>query len=92
VLIVYSLASGGVSIGALFVAGYLPGVLVGLSLMLIAGITAYRKNYPIEPGYKFKEAALKFLDALPSLFLIVLVIGGIVAGYFTATEASAVAV
>jgi len=92
VLIVYSLASGGVSIGALFVAGYLPGVLVGLSLMLIAGIIAYRKNYPTEQGYKFKEAALKFLDALPSLFLIVLVIGGIVAGYFTATEASAIAV
>jgi len=92
VLIVYSLASGGVSIGALFVAGYVPGVLVGLSLMLIAGIIAYRKNYPTEQGYKFKEAALKFFDALPSLFLIVLVIGGIVAGYFTATEASAIAV
>jgi tripartite ATP-independent transporter DctM subunit len=92
ILIVYSLASGGVSIGALFVAGYFPGILIGLSLMVIAGMIAHRKKYPIAQKIKFKESILRFLDAIPSLFLIFLVIGGIVAGYFTATEASAIAV
>ena len=92
VLIVYSLASGGVSIGALFVAGYFPGVIIGLSLMVVAGVIAYRRKYPIGQKINLKDAGLRFLDAVPSLFLIILVIGGIVAGYFTATEASAIAV
>jgi len=92
ILIVYSLASGGVSIGALFVAGYFPGIVIGISLMIVAGIIAYKKKYPIAQKIKFKDGILRFLDSLPSLFLIVLVIGGIVAGYFTATEASAIAV
>ncbi len=92
ILIVYSLASGGVSIGALFVAGYVPGILVGLSLMLVAGVIAKRRGYPTAEGVGFKRGMIRFLDAVPSLFLIILVIGGIVAGYFTATEASAIAV
>ncbi len=92
ILIVYSLASGGVSIGALFVAGYFPGILIGLLLMAVAGIIAYRKKYPVSQRIKAKESFLRFLIALPSLFLVILVVGGIVAGYFTATEASAIAV
>ena len=92
ILIVYSLASGGVSIAALFVAGYIPGLLVGVSLMIVAGVFAYRKGYAVGEGSSLKEAVLKFLDAIPSLILLVLVIGGIIAGIFTATEASAVAV
>ncbi|MBX2818521.1 MAG: TRAP transporter large permease, partial [Rhodothermaceae bacterium] len=92
VLIVYSLASGGVSIAALFLAGYLPGILVGLMLMMVAGVFAVRKKYPISARIPIKEVVMKFLDALPSLFLIVVVIGGIIGGVFTATEAAAVAV
>ena len=92
ILIVYSLASGGVSIGALFVAGYFPGIAIGISLMVVAGVIAYRKKYPVSERVRIKDGIFRFLDAVPSLFLIVLVIGGIVAGYFTATEASAVAV
>jgi tripartite ATP-independent transporter DctM subunit len=92
VLIVYSLASGGVSIGALFVAGYFPGIIIGLSLMVVAGVIAYRRKYPVGQKINLKDAGLRFLNAVPSLFLIILVIGGIVAGYFTATEASAIAV
>lgn len=92
ILIVYSLASGGVSIGALFVAGYLPGILIGILLMIVAGVIAYRKKYPVSQRIELKDGILRFLNALPSLFLVVLVIGGIVAGYFTATEASAIAV
>ncbi|MGB3619290.1 MAG: TRAP transporter large permease [Catalinimonas sp.] len=92
VLIVYSLASGGVSIAALFVAGYLPGLLVGLALMSVAGVWAYRKGFPVGDRPTLGYALRKFLDAVPSLLLLVVVIGGIVAGVFTATEASAVAV
>jgi tripartite ATP-independent transporter DctM subunit len=92
VLIVYSLASGGVSIAALFLAGYLPGILVGLSLMAVAGVWAYRNDYPTSDRVPLKTALWRFIDALPSLFMLVVVIGGIVAGIFTATEAAAVAV
>ena len=92
ILIVYSLASGGVSIAALFIAGYLPGILVGLGLMAVAAITAIIKKYPTGSGVSLLEALKKVLDSIPSLLLIVIVIGGIIAGYFTATEASAVAV
>lgn len=92
ILIVYSLASGGASIAALFLAGYLPGILVGLSLMFVSGYFAIKRKYPISGKVSFGVAFRKFIDALPSLFLVILVIGGIVAGIFTATEASAIAV
>lgn len=92
ILIVYSLAAGGVSIGALFLAGYVPGILMGLALMAVAGVTAHRRGYPVDKGSSVAEALRRFLAALPSLFLLVVVIGGIVAGLFTATEAAAVAV
>ncbi len=92
ILIVYSLASGGVSIAALFLAGYVPGILTGLTLMAVAGAFAYRKNYPIAEKTGSRYKIIKFLDAIPSLMLLIIVIGGIIAGIFTATEASAVAV
>ena len=92
ILIVYSLASGGVSIAALFIAGYLPGILVGISLMVVAAIFSIIKKYPVGERTKFLDAIKKTLDAVPSLLLVVIVIGGIIAGIFTATEASAIAV
>ncbi|HAJ99507.1 MAG TPA: hypothetical protein DCM62_05745 [Bacteroidales bacterium] len=92
IMIVYSLASGGVSIAALFLAGYIPGLLMGLGLMITAAAIAYRRNYPVGESVGFKEGVMKFLNAVPSIFLLVVVIGGIIAGYFTATEASAIAV
>ena len=92
VLIVYSLASGGVSIAALFLAGYVPGLLVGGLLMAVAGVTAWRRGYPTGEWSPVADVARRFVAALPSLFLLVVVIGGIVAGVFTATEAAAVAV
>jgi tripartite ATP-independent transporter DctM subunit len=92
VLIVYSLASGGVSIAALFIAGYLPGLLLGFSLMLVAGVIAYRKGYPTAARLPFTEVLKRFGDAALSLSLIVIIIGGIVGGIFTATEAAAIAV
>ncbi len=92
ILIVYSLASGGVSISALFVAGYVPGIIMGLLLMAVGAAYAYRKKYPVDEGVPFKTAMIKLWEAVPSLLLLVIVIGGLIAGYFTATEASAIAV
>jgi TRAP-type C4-dicarboxylate transport system permease large subunit len=147
ILIIFSLASGGVSITALFLAGYIPGILTGVGIMLVAMSMMVLKNKGLKglagvlgkvllasvilvgagigmkvvhgasvqafkgvifgllllflafSVYKsatnwtfFKFAFKKFIDALPSLLLLVIVIGGIVAGFFTATEASAVAV
>lgn len=92
VLIVYSLASGGVSIAALFLAGYLPGIITGFFLMLVAAIWAKRKGYPTFKRSSFAEVARSFGIAFPSLLLLFIVIGGIVVGFFTATEASAIAV
>lgn len=92
ILIVYSLASGGVSIAALFLAGYVPGIVVGGALMIVAGSLAYVKKYPVGDRVALKESFKRFLDAIPSLSLLIVVMGGILAGYFTATEASAIAV
>lgn len=92
VLIVYSLASGGVSIAALFLAGYIPGILTGVLLMVVASFWAKKKKYKVGKRSSLKEVLKTFIDAVPSLFLLVIVIGGIVTGVFTATEASAIAV
>ncbi len=92
ILIIYSLASGGVSIAALFLAGYIPGILIGLALMIVAGIYSAYKKYPTDKFVSIKTFFTRFIDALPSLLLLIIVIGGIVAGYFTATEASGIAV
>ena len=92
VLIVYSLASGGVSIAALFLAGYIPGILTGLFLMVVASLWAKKKGYKLGERSTLKQVFKTFVDAVPSLFLLVVVIGGIVTGIFTATEASAIAV
>ena len=87
ILIVYSLASGGVSIAALFVAGYVPGAFLGLGLMMVAGIMARRRGYPVAGRASLVGSARTFFRAAPSLLLIVIVMGGIIAGFFTATEA-----
>jgi tripartite ATP-independent transporter DctM subunit len=92
ILIVYSLASGGVSIAALFVAGYLPGLLVGLLLMLTAGFFIKKHQLPSGSPSSWRLLINKTWRAIPSLMLLFIVIGGIVGGIFTATEASAIAV
>jgi tripartite ATP-independent transporter DctM subunit len=92
ILIIYSLASGGVSIAALFLAGYLPGLVLGVSLMSVAGVMAKRRGYGRSERVRLSVAFKTFVDAVPSLFLLVVVMGGIIGGIFTATEAAAVAV
>ncbi|WP_076537070.1 TRAP transporter large permease [Shewanella sp. UCD-KL21] len=92
ILIVYAIASGGVSIAALFIAGYAPGLLVGLALMAVCSVYAIRKKYPVTARLPLKVAFGKVIAALPSMLLIFIVIGGIIGGVFTATEAGAVSV
>lgn len=91
-LIVYAVASGGVSIAALFVAGYVPGILISIATIIVCAVYARRKNFPAGERVPARVALKHTVAALPSLFLIVVVIGGILAGIFTATEAGAIAV
>ena len=92
-LITYSLAAGGTSVAALFLAGYVPGLIWALCCMIAAVFYAKRKGYRGTPGkYSWKNLGICTLKALPSLSLVVVVIGGIVGGIFTATEGSAIAV
>ena len=87
-MIVYSSVAGSVSIAALFMAGYIPGILWGGAVMVLAGIMAKKRGYQAESRVPLKT----FWQAIPSLLLIVIVIGGILGGIFTATEGSAIAV
>ncbi|MDF2491967.1 MAG: hypothetical protein K0R99_4505 [Microbacterium sp.] len=92
-LIIYSLAAGGTSVGALFMAGYVPGLLWALACALV--VFFYARRHPELKGKPFPGwgvLARTVLQAIPSLGLIVVAIGGIVAGFFTPTEGSAIAV
>jgi len=92
-LITYSLVSGGTSVAALFLAGYIPGIIWAVCCVVVAVLIAKKKGYKGIPGkFDWKNLGGATLRALPSLSLIVVVIGGIVAGVFTATEGSAIAV
>ncbi|MDZ7799578.1 MAG: TRAP transporter large permease subunit [Trueperaceae bacterium] len=88
--VIYSLAAGGVSIGALFLGGYLPGILIGLSLMAASYAIALRRDYPREPRPPVLESIKISLQAIPGLSVGFIIVGGIAFGFFTATEAAAI--
>ena len=92
IMIVYSTVAGSVSIAALFMAGYVPGILWGLGCMIVAGVMAKRRGYISKDHYTFKFVMKTLWEGIPSLLMIVIVIGGILGGIFTATEGSAIAV
>lgn len=93
VLIIFALASGGsASVAALFIAGYVPGILVGLAIMLMIFLYAKRKGLPRAKRVGLRKLLIDFKNAFLSLTLLIIVVGGIVAGIFTATEAAAIAV
>lgn len=92
IMIVYSTVAGSVSIAALFMAGYIPGILWGLGCMVVAGVMAKRRGYISKGHYTFKFVMKTLWEGIPSLLMIVIVIGGILGGIFTATEGSAIAV
>ena len=90
-MIIYSLAAGGVSVGRLFLGGFVPGVLLGIVLMIISYIIAVQRAYPKEKPYTFREALQVSKDAVLGIFTAVIIIGGVISGAFTATESAAVA-
>ena len=93
VLIIFALASGGTaSVAALFIAGYIPGILVGLAIMFMVYLYAKKNKLPRAKRASFKKLLIDFKNAFLSLTLLIIVVGGIVAGIFTATEAAAIAV
>ncbi|MGE0096948.1 MAG: TRAP transporter large permease [Hydrogenophaga sp.] len=91
--VIYSLAAGGsVSIAALFLAGVLPGLLLGLTLATMCLVIARRKNYPKGDAIPMRQALRICVDALWGLMTMVIILGGILSGVFTATESASVAV
>lgn len=91
-LILYSITAGGVSVAALFMGGYLPGILLGVSVMAVAMVMAYKKGYKASTVKETDPVWKVLVDALPSLFAIILVMVGILKGWFTPTEAGVVCV
>ncbi|MCO5124217.1 MAG: TRAP transporter large permease, partial [Rhizobacter sp.] len=91
--VIYSLAAGGtVSIAALFMAGVLPGLLMGLTLAALCLIIAKKKNYPKGDVIPLKQALKITVDALWGLMTMVIILGGILSGVFTANESASIAV
>ncbi|BAS26874.1 TRAP transporter large permease [Limnochorda pilosa] len=88
--VIYSLAAGGVSIGALFLSGYIPGIMIGLSLLVVVYILAVRRGYPSEPRPPLKESLRILVDAVPAMFVGLIIVGGVAFGFFTATESAAI--
>jgi tripartite ATP-independent transporter DctM subunit len=88
--VIYSLAAGGVSIGALFLGGYIPGIMIGLGLMVACYFIALRRGYPADSRPPLKESARISLVAIPALAVGFIIVGGIAFGFFTATEAAAI--
>lgn len=89
-LVIYSMAAGGVSVGALFVAGIVPGLLTGLSLLVLTYILAVRRGYPRETLVPIAEVPRIVWEGLLSLLMPVIILGGILSGIFTATESAAI--
>jgi tripartite ATP-independent transporter DctM subunit len=90
-MVIFSLAAGGVSVGKMFLGGIVPGIMLGVCLMIISYIIAVKRDYPKEKGYSLKEAIKITKDAILGIFTAVIIIGGVISGVFTATESAAVA-
>ena len=92
-MILFALAAGGgVSIGQLFMGGLIPGILLGLALMLLTAIAARRRGYPKGDKMSGREILKATKDAVLGLLTCVIIVGGVIGGWFTATESAAVAV
>tara|TARA_B100000767_G_scaffold69057_1_gene65654 strand:+ start:14063 stop:15343 length:1281 start_codon:yes stop_codon:yes gene_type:complete len=92
-MIIYSIAAGGgVSIISLFLAGIVPGIMLGLALMVVTYMIAVKRGYPSGTFPGWRPMGVAFMRALPGLLSAVIIVGGILSGIFTATESSAIAV
>jgi tripartite ATP-independent transporter DctM subunit len=90
-MIIYSLAAGGVSVGALFIAGLLPGVMLGLLLLVVCAVLSVVRHYPKGEAVPFKQGVKIVWNALLALFTAVIILFGVTLGFFTATESAAIA-
>lgn len=90
-MVIFATAAGSVSVGALFLAGIVPGCLLALTLLIVAGIIAHKRKYPKGGRYTIKEAVLITVKSLPGLMTIVIILLGVCTGLFTATESAAIA-
>lgn len=91
-VIIYSMAAGGLSVGRLFLGGMIPGIFLGLALMVLSYIIAVKRNYPKGQKITIKEGLKITFDSILGLFTAVIIMGGVISGVFTATESSAIAV
>ncbi len=92
IMIVYAVSAGSVSIAAMFMAGVIPGVLCGLSIIAMSCAIALKRGYKAGDHASLRDVLKTFTKALPGLLLIIIVLGGILGGVFTATEAAGIAV
>ena len=90
-MIIYSVAAGGVSVGALFMAGLVPGVTLGILFLVVCAIMSIIRHYPKGDSMGFKEVIKVCFDAILALFTAVIILVGVTAGFFTATESAAIA-
>ncbi|MDD7435862.1 MAG: TRAP transporter large permease [Lachnospiraceae bacterium] len=91
-MVIYATAAGGVSVGALFMAGYLPGALLAISLMVFSYVISMKRNYPRGDGFQLKVFFRQLIKSIWALLAILIVVVGVVMGMFTATESAAIAV
>ncbi len=88
-MVIYASISG-VSIGKMLIGGLVPGVMLGLAMMVYAYFYSKKHNFPLQPRVRAKELAKTTVDAIPALMLPIIILGGILSGLFTATEAAAI--
>jgi tripartite ATP-independent transporter DctM subunit len=91
-MVIYAMSAGGVSVGALFLAGYLPGALLAASLMVGSYIISKKRHYPKGDKFSIKRLGKQFVTSFWALAAVLIVVVGVVGGVFTATESAAVAV
>ena len=91
-MVIYAMAAGSVSVGRLFLAGYVPGAILAVSLMIGSYIISVKRNYPKGAPFSLKVLGKEFARSIWALAAILIVVVGVVAGVFTATESAAIAV
>ena len=91
-MVIYAMSAGGISVGSLFLAGYIPGALLAISLMVGSYIISKRRKYPKGDKFSLKNLGKQFIKSFWALAAVIIVVVGVVGGWFTATESAAVAV
>jgi tripartite ATP-independent transporter DctM subunit len=91
-MVIYAMSAGGISVGSLFLAGYIPGALLAISLMVGSYIISKKRHYPKGSKFSIKRLGKQFIESFWALAAVIIVVVGVVGGWFTATESAAIAV